>query len=348
MRWMRITRLRFRSLLARRRVESDLDEELQFHLAKQVEQNIAAGMNPLDARRAALQAFGGLAQRKEECRDARRVNMLENLLQDMGHAFRGMRRDPLLAVTVALILAICIGANTTVFSLVNSILLRPLSFPDSQRLYALTERMGRDQMEVGLGPDYYSIREQNRAFEDAAAYDTTTLNWTGVDRPEQLDAAQVTASFFRVLGTQPLIGRYLTAGEEGKKAPPVVVLSYALWRNRMGADPRVVGTTITLDRLPATVVGVMPQGFEYPRGTQVWKPLDMDEADQRPRSETRPFRIVNILVPAQAAGYSAGPRSGDGSPDTRHPCGIPQGVRSRWVHQRHDYLGRGPATAPYR
>ena len=222
--------------------------------------------------------------------------MIENWLQNWRHAIRGYRRDPVLTLAATLTLAICIGANTTVFSLVDSILLRPLPFPESQRIYWLSERMGREQMEIGLGPDYYSLREAHRVFTEVGAFDTLTLNWSGIEKPEQLDAAQVTPSFFRVLGTRPMLGRYLAAGEEGRQAPGVVVLSYAFWRSRMGGDPHAVGKTITLDRVGNTVIGVMPQGFNYPSGTEVWRPLPMDESSQRPRTLTRPVRIVNMVA----------------------------------------------------
>ena len=190
--------------------------------------------------------------------------MIENFLQDMRYGWRGLRRDRMLALASTFTLAICIGANTTVFSLVNSILLRPLPYPASERLYWLSERIGRDQMEVGLSADYYSLREENRVFEDVAAYQPTTVTWSGTEKPEQpeqVDATQVTPSFFRVMGSQPVTGRYLAPEEQGTKAPAVVVLSYAFWRSRMASDPDVLGKTITLDRLPNTVIGVMPQGF---------------------------------------------------------------------------------------
>jgi len=210
---------------------------------------------------------------------------------------RKLRRDPVLIAAATATLAICIGANTTMFSLVNSILLKPLPYPGGDRLCWVTERMGRNnEMDVAVAPDYYSLREQGRVFEDVSAFDTLTLNWTGVERPEQLDAAQVTPSFFRVMGSQPLMGRYLAPGEEGSKAPTIAVVSYAFWRNRLGSDPGAVGKAIQLDRLPHTIVGVMPQGFDYPQGTQVWRPLPIDEASQRPRSARRPMRIVNILA----------------------------------------------------
>jgi len=293
---VRLLRLRFRSLFRRRTVENELDEELRFHLALQVEANLAAGMSPGDACRAALRNFDGLTQSREKCRDARRMNMLDNFMRDLRYALRGLRRDRVLTVTATLTLAACIGANTTIFSLVDSILLRPLPYPGSDRLCWVTERMGRQQTEIVTGADYYSVRAENRAFEDVAAFDGATVSWTGPEKAEQLDAAQVTPSFFHVLGTQPMMGRYLAAGEEGPKAPPVVVLSYALWRSRFGSDPHIVGKSIVVDRLPATIVGVMPQGFDYPRGTKLWSPMAMDEASQLPRLATRPMRLVDVIA----------------------------------------------------
>ncbi len=296
MRWMDMLRLRMRSLTRRGAVEGELDDELQFHLEKQIEQNVAAGMAAEEAARAARVAFGNVTVRKEECREARGMMRIENLFQDLRHGARALRRDPVLAIAATATLAIAIGANTTMFSLVNSILLRPLPYPGSERICWIQEHMGRMPFEGGVGPDYYSLREESRVFEDVAAYDPTTVNWSGIGKPEQLDAIQATASFFRVMGTQPMMGRYLAAGEEGSKAPPVVVLSYALWRSRLGSDPNIVGKTMVLDGLTHTVIGVMPQGFDYPSGTQLWRPLPMDEADQRPRSPSRPMRLEYILA----------------------------------------------------
>ena len=145
------------------------------------------------------------------------------MIENLRRAVRGLRRDPILWLTATLTLALCIGANTTVFSLVNSILLRPLPFPDSGRIYWVSERMGKTQAEIGTGADYYSLREARHVFAEVGAFDTLTLNWSGREKPEQLDAAQVTRSFFSVLGTSPMMGRYLAAEEEGRKAPAVVV-----------------------------------------------------------------------------------------------------------------------------
>jgi len=204
--------------------------------------------------------------------------MIESFGDDLRYALRNLRRDPFLALAATLTLAMCIGANTTVFSVANSILIRPLPYPNSDRIDWISERSGPARQDVGAAPDYFALGEQNKIFEDVAAFDPMTVNWTGVERPEQLDAAEASPSFFRVMGMQPMLGRYLGADEQGPKAPPVVVLSYAFWRNRLGGDPHIVGTTIALDRLPRTVVGVMPQGFDFPRGTHLWVPTLLDKA----------------------------------------------------------------------
>src|SRR5262249_32934459 len=159
------------------------------------------------------------------------------------------------------------GANTTVFSLVNSILLRPLPYAEPDRLYWVTERFQHGQMEGALGADYYSMRDDHHLFAEVGAYDSLTVNWNGIEKPEQLDAAQVTPSFFGTLGVKPMIGRYFEETEQGAKAPPAIVLSYAFWRSRLGSDPQAIGRVLVLDGLGYTIIGVMPQGFDYPRGT---------------------------------------------------------------------------------
>ena len=294
---MKMLRLRFRSLVRHGRVENELDRELRFHMDQQTDENIAAGLTPEEARYAALRAFGGATQRREECRDARAVNPVENLAQDVRYAVRALRHDPVLTLVAALSLAICIGANTTIFSVVNTVLLRPLPYPDSNRLYWISELLGRPPVEVAVAGDYFSVSEENRVFSSVAAYDTTTLNWAGVEKPEQVDAAQVTSSFFRVFGTAPMMGRYLSAAEDGPREAAVVVLSYGFWRTRLGADPHVVGRTLVLDRQPCTVIGVMPQGFDYPKNMQMWKPFNLDEAEQKQRMRMRILSMVGRLKP---------------------------------------------------
>jgi putative ABC transport system permease protein len=287
--------LRLKAVLRRPRMEDDLDEELRAHLEFQTRKHVAAGLSPEQARNKARAEFGGLELTKENCRDARRVNLVDDLRQDMRYAMRALRRDPMLAVIALVTLAICIGANTTVFSLVNTVMLRPLPYPAPDRLYWITERLALDGAQISPGADYYSFRAGNKVFENVAAYSNWTVNRTGVERPEQLDAARVTPAFFKVLATQPLLGRYLAASEEGPKSLAVVVLSYVYWRSRLASDRQILGKTILLDGVPNTVVGVMPQGFDYPKGTLLWQPSTMDEASELPRLVTRPMRLVNIL-----------------------------------------------------
>ena len=280
----------------RRWMAVEAAREVAVHIEEKVADLVEAGMSEQEARHQAAREFGNAMLIAETSREVWSWGWLDRLTQDVRYAVRGLRRDPMLALTAGLTLAICIGANTTVFSIVNSILLRPLPYPGSERIYWVSERMEPDQPEVVTGADYYSVKEQNRVFEEVGAFQIFTLNWTGIEKPEQLDEAQVTPSFFRVMGTQPMMGRYFTPDEQGRKAPPVVVLSYAFWRSRMGSDPHLIGKTITLDRLPHTIIGIMPQGFDYPNGTQIYKPLLMDEGTEKPRSMSRMMLLVRVIA----------------------------------------------------
>ena len=226
--------------------------------------------------------------------------MTATFLQTVPRAMRKVWRDPLLVFSATLTLAVCIGANTTVFSIGNSILVRPLPYPNSERIDWISERSGPNQEDTGAAPDYYRLREGNRVFEEVAAFYPESVNRTGVERPEQLEAAAVSVSFFRVMGMRPVLGRYFAAGEEGSQAPPVIVLSYDFWRSRLGGDPHIAGKTVALDRLPRTIIGVMPQGFDFPRGTQIWMPLPLDRSAQWPIDASRPIFTVSMVARRKA------------------------------------------------
>jgi putative ABC transport system permease protein len=224
------------------------------------------------------------------------TQFLQSFVEDIVYSVRGLRRDPFLAFAATITLAVSIGANTAVFSIADSILIRPLPYPNSGRIDWISERAGPAREDIAVAPDYYQIRDQNRIFEDVAEFGPLTLNWTGVERPEQLDAASASVSFFRVMGAPPLLGRYFARDEEGPKAPPVVVLSYAFWHNRLGSDAHVLGKAIALDRLPRTIIGVAPQGFDFPHGAQLWIPSALDESSQRTISATRLIFVVSIVA----------------------------------------------------
>ncbi len=173
--------LRSRAILGRRQMEHELDEELRTHLELQMRKHLFSGSSIGEAQAKARRDFGSVELMKENCRDARRVNLIDNLLQDLRYAFRSIRREPVLILVALFTLAICIAANTTVFSIVDSVMLRPLPYPAPERLYWLSERMGMNQAEAALAADYYSLREENRVFEDVAAYEPGTSNLTGME-----------------------------------------------------------------------------------------------------------------------------------------------------------------------
>src|SRR5579871_3012006 len=219
------------------------------------------------------------------------------MIETIRHALRRIRLEPTLAIAATATLALCIGANTTVFSLVDSLLLRPLPYPDSERICWVYETIGRNRAsEIVMAGDYYSIAEESPIFDSVAAFNTSTANWSGEGRPEQLDTAHVSPSFFRVMATAPMLGRTLAKEEEGSHAPAVVVVSYSFWRSRLSSDPHAVGRKLILDRAPNTIIGVMPQGYDYPRNTEIWQPLPIDESTQRPRSVMRALYIVNVVA----------------------------------------------------
>lgn len=308
MRWINILRLRLRSIFRRSAVDRDLEDELRFHIEAQIQQNLAAGMLPEQARSAARCEFGSPALHEDECRDARGITLIENFLEDFRYALRGLRRDPFLACAATTTLALSIGATTTVFSIADSILIRPLPYPNADRIDWISEASGPIHEEIAVAPDYYRLRDQNRIFEEVGNCWPLMFNWTGVEHPEQLHGAAAPHSFFRVMGTPPFMGRYVSRADEGPGKPPVAVLSYDFWRNRLGSDPHIIGKTVALDLLPHTIVGVMPQGFDFPYGIQIWVASDVDEAADREISLTRGIRILLIVarrrpeVAAQQAG----------------------------------------------
>ncbi|MFN7932459.1 MAG: ABC transporter permease [Bryobacteraceae bacterium] len=284
-----------------RRAADQLHEEIEAHIEEKTEALIEAGMSPPDARAKARRDFGNTLKITEQSRAVWTWSPLEILLLDSRQAARTLLREPALTLTSTLTLAIAIGAAITVFSVVYPILLRPLPYPHPENLFWISERFDRAPAEIVIGADYYTLREEAKLFSDAGAYDTTTANWNGIEHPEQLDVAQVTPSFFTTLGMQAALGRTFSPQEQGKNAPPIVVLSHAFWRDRLGADTRIIGRTLILDRAPATVIGVMPQGFDFPKGTHLYRPTPMEESTQRPLSPRTPMRLMNVVARAQSS-----------------------------------------------
>jgi len=218
------------------------------------------------------------------------------VFHDVRLTLRLLAKAPFWTAMVALTAALGIGATAAIFSIVNAVLMRPLPFPQPNQLYTVVELLGRVKQEVAVAGDYFTMRENTRTFSDMAAFGGGSVNWTGIDRPEQLTAVPVTASFFPLFRVQPLQGRVFRNEEDLPGANRVVVLSYALWQRRFGGDPAIVGQTIRLDRNPTLVIGIMPRSFDFPKGTELWMPMMLNEAEQRQRMR---MRIVNIVARAK-------------------------------------------------
>jgi putative ABC transport system permease protein len=270
MRIIRSIRLRIRSLFRRNRIEKELNAEMRDHLERQIQLHVSAGMSPRDARNVALREFGNVALIQEQCRDERHVNYIEDIFRDIFYALRSMRHSLGFALVAMLILALGIGANSAIFSLVSAVLLRPLPFPESDRVVLLH---GSPSGQLSTPADYVGWKERSRSFVEMAALMPDTYNLTGTGEPEKLEGIRTTANLFAILGMQPLLGRTLAPSDEGSDAGPVVVISERLWRYRFGADPGVAGRTIRLNGLTHTVIGVVPADFQFPsKNAVLWLP----------------------------------------------------------------------------
>jgi predicted permease len=264
-RWFYTVPLRLRSLMRRAQVEQELDEELHYHLERQVEENLGRGMPAEDALSAALRAMGGTERQKERCRDMRRVNFIEDAGADLRYALRMLVKSPIFTCVALLTLALGIGANTAIFSVVNAVLLRPLPFKDPSSLVMVWE----NNMKQGFPRNTFSpanfadYREQNQVFEGMAALSPRSLNLTGEGEPERVDGLRVSANLLPLLGVRPQLGRLFSPDEDRFGAAHAVILGDGLWRRRFGASSSIVGKTVTLDGEGYAVIGVLPPDFHF-------------------------------------------------------------------------------------
>jgi putative ABC transport system permease protein len=283
MHWKYKFPLRLRSLFKRGRVEQELSDELRFHLEKLIEEKGVKVITPEEARHAALRELGGFEQIKEECRDMRRVNHIENFIQDLRYGLRMLAKSPGFTAVAIATLALGIGANTAIFSAVYAVLLKPLPFasPDQLvRVFEANEAAGIPAEGCSY-PEFQEWQRQNQVFSGMAAVQAHELTLTGRGEPMVVRVGDVTADFFSVLGVPPLMGRAFLPSDDGQGAAPVVVISDGLWRSRFGADPGLVGSTIDLDKRSFTVVGVMPGNFQFSffeegPSRQLWIPITQD------------------------------------------------------------------------
>jgi putative ABC transport system permease protein len=276
MSWERVTSARLRALLSRGAVERDIDDELRSHLEMVAEENVRRGMTPEDARRAALESFGDVTRVKEAARDVRGGGIVETVIQDVRFGVRMMIKNPTFTVVAVIALALGIGANSAIFSVVNTVLLRPLPYKDPDRLVMVWEDDSRHgyPRDTPAAANYIDWRDQNRVFEGMAAMTDQSFNLTGSGEPERIDGQRVSANLFPLLGVEPQLGRAFVPEEDQPGANHVVILSHGLWQRRFGSDAGIIGKSLTLNGDSHTVVGVMPPQLRFPSPEdELWVPV---------------------------------------------------------------------------
>jgi len=292
-----------RSLFRKEHVSKELEEELNGFLEMAAEEKRKQGMSRQDARRAVRLERGNVEVAKGIVQVAGWESFIETCWQDLRFALRTLLKSPSFTAIAVLTLALGIGANTAVFTVVNAVLLRPMPFPESDRLFlvSLAPRGGPFEWQPGISDrDYLSFRDQDQAFEKVASFTKgTTANLTGAGDPLQIPVAYVTTEFFPTLRTNPETGRGFLAGEDEPGRDDVVVLGNEIWKEQFGSDAGILGKTIRLDGADRTVIGVMPPGFAFP-GVKAWLPLAV-RVDEH-NSFTRPVvgRLKPGISPQQA------------------------------------------------
>jgi putative ABC transport system permease protein len=261
----------------RAQLKDEVDEELRAHIQDRANDLEHSGLPRGEAERRARLEFGGYEKFKEECHEAGGTQFIESLLQDIGYALRILRKSPGFAAVAILTLALGISATTAIFSVVNAVLLQALPYHNSNRLMLVREKLPKffaSPMNVSA-PDIAVMARENRVFTGVAAFTGRQLNLSGAGEPEGIVAARTSADLFPLLGASPVIGRIFHEGED-QAGHFVTILSYGLWQRRFGGDPSAVGRSVTLDGQSYTIVGVMPEGFEFPpRGLPQYEPADL-------------------------------------------------------------------------
>jgi putative ABC transport system permease protein len=287
------------------RIAHDVDDELAFHLELKTRELIDAGHTPEAAQHLARAQFGDLEYTRRYLRGvdggteshARRVTLLEEIWQDTKYALRQLRHSPAYTAIAVLTLALGIGANTAIFSVVHGVLLRSLPYTDPPRLMRLYSLSNGRRMAISP-PDFLDWREGSRSFAGMAAWFESNTNLTGVGDPVRLTQVRVSANFFDVLGVRAQLGRTFVTGEDRREAPRVTLLSDRLWRTRFGSDPGIVGKKITLDGHPTEIVGVARREMQYPEDIDLWLTTRFDTGDVAASSRgARWIRVIGRLAP---------------------------------------------------
>jgi putative ABC transport system permease protein len=282
--------------------EKHLDAELRFHLEHRIADLVAAGMAPEEARRRARLEFGGLEQVKEECRDVGASHIIETVLQDLRYGLRQLRCNPGFTTVAVLTLALGIGANTAMFSVIDAVLLQPLPYAHPSQLVSIQQRVSHGVNSFVSYPNFSDWRSQSHVFSSMAAYGGTDFTFTGSGESVDLPGEIVTPEIFRLLGVRSVLGSgFLPTGEQA--GSPEVMLSHRLWQSRFGSNPDIVGQLVVLGGKSYTICGVMPPGFQFPlsaQPAQLWTAIAADTVGKTPMTSDRGapvFRVIARLKP---------------------------------------------------
>ena len=266
---------RLTSWVTSARDEELLRAEFEEHIAMQTEENVRAGLSLIEARRQALLKFGSVEAIKESYRDQRRLPFIETVLSDTRHALRRMRRAPAFTAAVIVTLALGIGATTATFGVIDSILIRPLAYPQAEALVSVSHTVA-GMPGIATAPCspsmYFTYREENRIFEQFGVWSSRGASVTGVAEPEVSRALFVTYGALDAVGVKPLLGRWFSQTDDTPGSPETVMLTYGYWQRRFGGDTSIVGRTLTIDSRPRTVIGVMPEAFRFQRDPELILP----------------------------------------------------------------------------
>jgi hypothetical protein len=287
--WIYTIPLRLRSLFRWAQADQELDDELRDHLERKTEEYVAKGLTQEEAHRRAPLDLGGIEQTKEKCRDARHVNWIQGLVQDLRFGLLMLRKSLGFTAVAILTLALGIGANTAIFSCINAWIIKPLPYPQSDRLMVFAthdKKNGWTGGHVTSPADFFDFQRQNTSFEQIVAWAGAGLNLTGDGHPELVDGGRVTWNFFDALGAKPILGRTFVPDDDRSGAAHVVILGEGLWQGRYVGDPKIIGRNINVGGEAYTVIGVMPGTFQFPLMgiANLWTPLALTDKQRADRS----------------------------------------------------------------
>jgi putative ABC transport system permease protein len=271
-----------------------MEREMAFHVESLARGYARHGLSDVDAQRAARRQFGNLTRLKERGHDERTIGVVEDVARDVRHAARGLWRSPGFSLAVILTLALGIGGNTAVFSVVDQLLLRPLPYPNGDQLVMVEESVGGRNPHADVSPaNWLDWQRESRTFRRFAAWQPWAFTLNGVGEPRRVNAQLVSSEFFPLLGVAPLLGRTISDEDDRPNGPRVAVLSYRAWQEQLGGDRRAIGRTVQLDDRPYEIVGVMPAGFRFvQQDVDVWTALQLDRT--RPWRETE-GRVIDVV-----------------------------------------------------